>query len=278
MHLQDAFLAPTQLLILCVPMPVSTGLPSTNNLDRVILRHFRDLRQLKLRELQEKKEAPTNAKSRVITLQQEGVDPLSPALHDNRIAHHSELLGTSLGKRLHAKYSQEVSSNLQGQDGYAILDLVPESPNWKLEEKEMLLDWMYLEIQPHLGSAEAIHPTFSQVNMRKVQDTLMDKNTAPFTSPLTYFFLMTLNGREGTLFRFHIFQSYQLLKTTAGIPSPIKNLETDGMKFQADAQVLIVKKQSVAKKTKLVKSGFLECLPHLVSECTYLYLIKHCFV
>jgi hypothetical protein len=153
-------------------------------------------------------------------LEQEGVDP-HLSLHAD-IAEQSKILGMYLGKRLHAKYSQVVSSKLQGQDGYAILDLVPHSPEWKAEQKKTLLGWFLKEIQPHLAPVEAIKPTFSQVNMRKVQDMLMDEKNAP---PLTYSFLKALNGKGGTLFPYHTHQSYQLLETAAGIPVSITDLE-----------------------------------------------------
>jgi hypothetical protein len=187
------------------------------------------------------------------------------SLHEE-IARHSEILGMYLGKRLHAKYCQVISSELQGQAGYAILDLVPDSPRWKKQQKKTLLSWFLLEIQPHLASLEAIKPTFSQVNMRKVEDTLMDG-----ASPLTSSFLKQLNGQAAeSLFPRHICQSYQLLQTSAGIPVPITNVDVDALRFQQGQTVLIKKKQTIKKKVSLVKEQFLECVPHLVSECTFL--------
>ena len=167
-------------------MPVSTTLPCTANLDRDILKYFRKVCSLKdtLHDLQRKEQAVLGTNR----LEQEGVaNPQYTLLHAD-ISEKSKILGYYLGKRLHAKYSQVVSSKLQGQDGYAILDLVPcSSPAWKTEQKETLLGWFLEEIQPHLESVEAIKPTFSQVNMRKVKDTLMgDEKNAP---PLTYSFL-----------------------------------------------------------------------------------------
>jgi hypothetical protein len=48
------------------------------------------------------------------------------------------------------------------------------------------------------------------------------------------------------------------------------NVEVDGSRFQQDATVLIEKKRTIKQKVSLVKKGFLECVPHLVSECTFL--------
>ena len=45
---------------------------------------------------------------------------------------------------------------------------------------------------------------------------------------------------------------------------------------QPDQPILIKKMLSIEKKKSLVKKGFLECVPHLVIECAYLFaLIKH---
>lgn len=209
-----------------------------------------------------------------LLLEQEGVaDPQYLLLHAD-IAEQSKILGFYLGKRLHAKYSQVVSSKLQGQDGFAILDLVPcSSSAWKAEQKETLLGWFLEEIQQHLESVEAIKPTFSQVNMRKVKDTLMDEKNAP---PLTYSFLKALNGKGGTLFPYHTHQSYQLLETAAGIPVSNTHLEEyRKLVSQPDVPVLVKKMLPIEKKKHFVKRGFLECVPHLVSECTYFALIEH---
>jgi hypothetical protein len=108
------------------------------------------------------------------------------------------------GKRLHLKCSNVLSSKLQGEDGYSILDLVPESQSWGQEEKKILLGWMYLEIQPHLSLVKLIKPTFSQACTRKIEDTLMEEKMAQLTCPLTYYFLKALHGNEGTLFPSHL--------------------------------------------------------------------------
>jgi len=97
------------------------------------------------------------------------------------------------------------------------------------------------------------------------------------SSPLISSFLKQLNGQAESLFPCHNCQSYQLLETSAGIPVPITNVEVDGnveevdgSRFQQDATVLIEKKRTIKQKVSLVKKGFLECVPHLVSECTFL--------
>ena len=112
-------------------MPPSTGLPCTANLDRNILKYFLKVCQLKDALIHPRKKKQKAANS----TPQETADRLS-SLPEEEIARHSQILGMYLGKRLHAKYCQVIASKLQGQDGYAILDLVPSnSPCWKEEQK-----------------------------------------------------------------------------------------------------------------------------------------------
>jgi len=144
----------------CVTMPPSTGLPCTANIDRNILNHFREVcrRNDALIHPRKKKQKAANSTP------QETADRLS-SLPEEEIARHSQILGMYLGKRLHAKYCQVIASKL-GQDGYAILDLLPSnSPRWKEEQKKTLLIWFYFELKKHLASVEAIKPTFSQVKI-----------------------------------------------------------------------------------------------------------------
>jgi cell fate (sporulation/competence/biofilm development) regulator YmcA (YheA/YmcA/DUF963 family) len=47
-------------------------------------------------------------------------------------------------------------------------------------------------------------------------------------------------------------------------------MEVDGAKFQPNAEVLVEKNQTIKKKVSLVKKGYKECVPHLVSECPFL--------
>ena len=111
------------------------------------------------------------------------------------------------------------------------------------------------------------------MNMRKVKNTLMDEKNAP---PLTYSFLKALNGKGGTLFPYHTQQSYQLLETAAGIPVSNTHLEEyRKLVSQPDVPVLVKKMLPIEKKKHFVKRGFLECVPHLVRECTYFALIEH---
>jgi hypothetical protein len=246
-------------------MQPSTGLPSTSNLDRNILKHFDKLCLLK-----DSLHHPPHKKQKAATPQE--TDRLS--LVHQEIVRRSQILGIYLGKRLYAKYSQVVVSNLQGEDGYAILDLVPgNTSSWTPQKKETLISWFHLEIKSHLDEVEAIKPTFSQVNMRKVKDSLIDGS-----SPLTSSFLRQLNGQEESLFPLHTFTSYQLLETSAGIPVPMTTVEVRGIqqadrsRFMPDAPVLIKSKITVKKKVSSVKKSFVECVPHLVSEFTF----EHC--
>jgi hypothetical protein len=192
------------------------------------------------------------------------------------------MLGMYLGRRLHAKYSNAISSMLMGSDGYAILNLVPGPPSsfWKTRKKK-LLSLFRKEIEPYLGSIEAIQPTFRQVHMRKIDNMLLDGPDAP---PLTSSFFKALKGIEGTLFPFHVFQSLQLLETSAGIPvvfpPEMKEKSKKAQLFEHQVPVLLQRKRAAKVKKALVKECFLEPDPHLV--CSYacsvvvVHLIIHC--
>jgi hypothetical protein len=119
----------------CVTMPPSTGLPCTANLDRNILKHF-----LKVCQLKDDLIHPTNKKQKAANSTPQETDRLS-SLPEEEIARHSQILGMYLGKRLHAKYCQVIASKLQGQDGYAILDLVPSNSPWCWKEEQKKHNW-----------------------------------------------------------------------------------------------------------------------------------------
>jgi hypothetical protein len=106
--------------------------------------------------------------------------------------------------------------------------------------------------------------------MRKVNDSVVE-------APLTNAFLKALSGKDNpnTLFPGHNFQSYQQLETSAGIPVMIADLAADSKKYKNDARVLIQKKIPVKDNLELMKSGFLECVPHLVSQSSVYVLIQH---
>jgi hypothetical protein len=59
------------------------------------------------------------------------------------IAKQSDLVGYTLGERLKTSYSEEISSKLQGPEGYAILDLVPTSRVWTKVQKSILLGFFW---------------------------------------------------------------------------------------------------------------------------------------
>jgi hypothetical protein len=187
-------------------------------------------------------------------------------LHTDFI-HHCKMLGMFLGRRLYKKYSKVLTSWLTGDDGYAILNLLPTpSELWTSEPKKKLLRFFWLEIQPHLCPIEAIMPTFCQVNMRKLQETFLDD---PDATPLTSSFFKELNGTTGTLFPFHTFWSFQLLQTSVGIPVQLppgteKNSHERDKILGHNAPVSLERLQSVKKKRALVGERFLEPVPHLV--------------
>lgn len=190
-----------------------------------------------------------------------------PSLH-NTFLQECKILGMYLGRRLYERYSDAITSILAGNDGYAILELVPGVPSsfWTKTRKQTLLHLFWLELEPCLCSIEAIQPTFCQVNMRKVKESFLDGPNAP---PLSTAFLKALNGTENSLFPSHIFQSYQLLQTVAGVPLPMpqqtkQNSKERFQKFQPNATVVLKRYQTALEKKRLVSTHFLEPVPHLV--------------
>lgn len=250
-------------------------LPRTHNDDVQISAHFDEVCKLYDRleaikrngtaalaampSLPSKKRASTGA------LKQEAVDSHS-SLH-TEFVHHCKMLGMYLGMRLYKKYSKVLTSMLIGDDGYAILNLLPTpSELWTSEPKKKLLRFFWLEIQPHLCPIEAIMPTFCQVNMRKLKETCLDD---PDATPLTSSFFKELNGTTGTLFPHHTFKSLQLLQTSVGVPVQLPpvtktNSHEREKMLGHNASVSLERKQSVKKKRALVGERFLEPVPHLV--------------
>lgn len=174
----------------------------------------------------------------------------------------ADLVGYCLGERLSTKYlKKEISEKLQGTDGYVILDLVPDKSSacWNKDNKSRLVQFFFDEIGPHLAPVEAIKPTYSQVSMRKVLPSVNE-------APLTNAFLKGLSGNSNSLFPEHKRQSHQQLQTSAGIPVEINDLVADSKKYKNDALVLIEKNLKVKEKKIKAGSGFLECVPHLVSR------------
>jgi hypothetical protein len=141
---------------------------------------------------------------------------------------------------------------------------VPTGGSWNKEAKSTLMGFFWEEIQPHLDPIQAIQPTFAQVSMRKVNDSVEE-------APLTNAFLKALRGKADTLFPDQKFQSFQQLETSAGIPIPVSDLVADSKKFKNDALVMIKKNLKVKEKRLLMDHGFVECVPHLVSLPCFMY-------
>jgi hypothetical protein len=122
-----------------------------------------------------------------------------------------------------------------------------------------------MEIEPYLGSIEAIQPTFRQVHMMKIDKMLFDD---PDKAPLTSSFFKALNGMERTLFPCHVFRSLQLLQTSTGIPvtmPPHMKEKSERAKiFKHQAAVLLQRKRAAEDKKALVETCFTEPDPHLV--------------
>lgn len=205
---------------------------------------------------------PSQKRASTGALKQEAVDSHHSLRTD--FVHHCKQLGMYLGMRLFKKYSNLVTTMLNGNDGYAILNLVPTSELWTSDKKEKLLLFFWLEIEPPLGPIEAIRPTLCQVNMRKLPESFLDD---PDATPLTSAFFKALNGATGTLFPLHTFRSFQLLQTSVGVPiifPPGMNSYEREKILAHNAPVSLEAKQSVTQKRALVAKRFLPPVPHLV--------------
>jgi hypothetical protein len=269
-----------------IVMSASIVLPSTKNIDTLIQKHFVKVCKLKdsLAELERKSTATlaamaSSGKKRGSNgvLKQELV--YSSSSLQTQFVNECKILGQYLGKRLHDKYSKVITSMLTGTDGFAILDLVPGSRSsfWDDKRKKELLSLFWMELQSHLCSIESIQPTFCQVNMRKTKESFLDGPNAP---PLSSSFFKALKGKKETLFPYHVFQSFQLLQTSAGVPVPIapetkKNSKERFEKFQHNAAVLLKRNQLASKKKAVVRKHFLEPPPHLVRFCICFAVIWH---
>jgi hypothetical protein len=140
-----------------------TKLPDTTAIDTEIRKHFSRVCALDRNcEVALTTMATSSGKKRKSNEAVKHEPAVSPSTLDTDSIHERKMLGMYLGKRLHAKYSNVVNSMLMGSEGFAILDLVPGPPSsfWKKERKIKLLSFFRKEIEPYLGSIEAIQPTF----------------------------------------------------------------------------------------------------------------------